>query len=153
MLPSLFFGFLIIVRVCSKSSCIPVNECSLRQIGFDFDMDTFDFDESLKNIPIPNREHYIKIFIAKINEFIERLRWKVWFKLNPKTKQEYFDNYGFKTARSAPQIKDLAPFENDVFSLVQNIEFDARARNTPFQKKLSAKVKEINKSEDVFPTS
>ena len=114
------------------------------------DMDIFDFDESLKNIPIPNREQYIKAFISKVNDFIERLRWTVWFFLNPKTKEDNFENYKFKTAKSAPLIKELVPFENDLFSLVQNIEFDGRTRNTPFQKKLTAKVKEINQSEDVF---
>ena len=43
----------------------------------------FDLPFSLKNIPIPNPDYYRKMLIARTEQFIERLRWKVNFYLNP----------------------------------------------------------------------
>ena len=43
----------------------------------------FDFPFSLKNIPIPKPDNYKKLLIAKTEDFIQRVRWKVFFFLNP----------------------------------------------------------------------
>ena len=36
----------------------------------------------LKNIPIPNKQHYLKSIIDKVESFITRLRWKACFSRN-----------------------------------------------------------------------
>ena len=112
-------------------------------------MNTFQFDHSLKNIPIPQREQYMKILFAKAALFIERLRWTVFFFLNPDAKVKDIPNtYGFNTSKSAPQSKELANFEKDFYDLITNVEFDNSKSH--FQKDLEKQVKRINKSDKVF---
>ena len=44
----------------------------------------FEFQHSLKNIPIPTIDNYLRLTITKTEEFIQRLRWKTFFFLKPK---------------------------------------------------------------------
>ena len=39
----------------------------------------FEFQHSLKNIPIPTIDNYLRLTITKTEEFIQRLRWKTLF--------------------------------------------------------------------------
>ena len=113
-------------------------------------MEKFVFPASLKNIPIPSREVYQKLILAKTCEFIERLRWKVFFFLNPKAKKsDVPETFGFKTSKSAPQSKEITAFEQDVLDLVTNVKFKSKPQSV-FQKELQGKVSEINKSDKVF---
>ena len=43
------------------------------------EMEKINFGYSLKNIPIPSSKQYLKCFIDKLNSFIRRVRWKVFF--------------------------------------------------------------------------
>ena len=110
----------------------------------------FHFNYSQKNIPVPNRDSYIKLLIAKTGDFIERLRWKAFFFLNPEaSKADIPNTFGFNTSRNAPLCKDISAFENALFDLVTNVKF----RNKPkddFQKDLQKKVSDIKKSDKVF---
>ena len=81
-------------------------------------MEKFEFKHSLKNIPIPTKDNYLKTLFAKTGDFVERLRWKVFFYLNPKAKQENIETYGFNTAKTAPPINELKDFEDDLYKLV-----------------------------------
>ena len=113
-------------------------------------MEKFVFLSSLMNIPTPPREAYHKLILTKTCEFIERLRWKVFFFLNPSAKKSDVPNtYGFKTSKSAPQSKELAGFEQDLFNLVTNVKFKNRPPSN-FQNELQEKVTEIKKSDKVF---
>ena len=42
-------------------------------------MEAKNLGSSLKNIPIPTKQHYLKSMIDKVESFIARLRWKVYF--------------------------------------------------------------------------
>ena len=114
----------------------------------------FEFPHSLKNIPVPKRDYYLKMMILKVEQFIERLRWKVCFFLNPPKERENDDDneeintFGFKTTKTAPQSKELTPFENELYLLIANIQFCNR--NNKFQSKLKTAIAEINKSEELF---
>ena len=113
-------------------------------------MEKFGFEFSLKNIPIPSRLYFSKLLIAKTSDFIERLRWKVFFHLNPDAKRkEVPESYGFNTARSAPKSNEVTDFENAVFDLVTNVEYRESPKSN-FQKNLDKKVQEINKSDKAF---
>ena len=93
-------------------------------------MEKFDFDFSLKNIPLPLRIYFSKLLIAKTCDFIERLRWKVFFFLNPDAKRkEVPESFGFNTTRSAPQSSELSDFESDLFDLVTNIKYRENHKN------------------------
>ena len=58
------------------------------------------------------------------------------------------ETYGFKTANQPKQISLLKPFEEDLINLVSKVEFNKKI--PPFQRKLIADARKINKSEKVF---
>ena len=89
------------------------------------------FDYSLKNIPIPEKDSYLKILIDKTQSFIQRLRWKVYWIRQPK-KPKKKETHGFKTDKCAPQDKELVKFENDLINMISNVEFKT-------EKKLNSK--------------
>ena len=109
----------------------------------------FEFSHSLKNIPIPHKDSYLKQLINKTEDFIQRLRWKAFFYLRkdeaPKTQK---NTYGFRTAKNAPQIPELTPFENDLSNMISNLEF--KNNTNKFQKDLSKEIKKVKKSKNVF---
>ena len=111
----------------------------------------FEFHHSLKNIPIPKRDYYLKVLIAKTEEFIQRLRWKVFYYLNPpRLDVDRPNRFGFKTTKTAPQNDDLTPFETELYELIANIKFDERKQNGRFQRELDRNIRDINKSEELF---
>ena len=112
-------------------------------------MELFRLYCSSKNIPIPQKPSYEKHLIAKACDFTERARWAGFFELNQDKKSELTNTYGFKTEKAAPFIKELAPFERDLFDLVTNIKYKPHSNNA-FQDKLSSIVRDINKSDKVF---
>ena len=42
-------------------------------------MERINFDYSLKNIPIPSNQSYLKTMIEKVEAFIKRICWKAYF--------------------------------------------------------------------------
>ena len=98
-------------------------------------MEKFNYTASLKNIPIPSKDHYTKQLMAKTEEFIQRIRWKAFFFLNPPDEPSTTNTYGFKTSKTAPQVKEILKFENDLYDVVTNIKLtDFRS---PFQHHLA----------------
>lgn len=111
-------------------------------------MEKFNYAHSLKNIPITSNEYYTKRLTAKTEEFIQRIRWKAFFHLNPTEDYTPKPTYGFRSTKTAPQIKELQNFENDLFHLVNNVQFTNF--RSPFQRKLTEDVKKINNSKNVL---
>ena len=107
-----------------------------------------NIDYSLKNIPIPSKDAYLKSLLSKTENFIQRLRWKAYFFLNPDQKKSDIKTFGFKTEKSAPQVRQLVNFESDLYSVIENLEFTNCQSN--FQKELKKDVKKINESKSVF---
>ena len=80
------------------------------------------FDYSLKNIPVPSKNSYLKSLIDKTQLFFQRIRWKVfWVTKEKDDSVDSKNTYGFKTEKSAPQHKELIRFENDVINLISNL--------------------------------
>ena len=108
-----------------------------------------DIPYSLKNIPIPNKDSYMKYLISKTESFIQNLRWKALFFLQPNKKEKsVLNTFGFKTEKSAPQIKDLIDFESELYSIIDKLEF--RNGKSNFQKQLNQDVRKINTSKNIF---
>ena len=112
-------------------------------------MERFNYMHSLKNIPTPTNALYSKQLIAKTEQFIQRLRWKAFFYLNPNDDRAPKNTYGFTTTKTAPQTKELHNFESDLYEMVNNVQFtDYRSK---FQRKLISDVKKINKKRQDLP--
>ena len=111
-------------------------------------MEKFNFDISLKNIPIPSKKVFIKQMISQTENFVSRIRWSTDAFLYPEKYQQKKTNYGFKSTYTAPVSTLLKPFEEDLYDLIANIEYNEY--RSAFQKKLDAAVSYINKSDKVF---
>ena len=109
------------------------------------------FDYSLKNIPVPSENTYLKSLVYECERFIQRIRWRAYFYLNGKPRTPKRETYGFNTPHNAPQCNQLVNFENDITHLISNLEY--RKVNNTFQQKLSADVRKINNSKNLFVTA
>ena len=103
-----------------------------------------NFDYSMKNIPIPSRKQYIRSLIIKIEDFIQRLRWKKIFFLKKENNNNKKETFGFRTMKNAPQCDELLGFEQDLNHLVANLEY--RNTTTNFQRKLKNDIRNIQTS-------
>ena len=68
-------------------------------------MEIKNFGYSLKNIPIPRKSNYLKCLTEKTENFIRRLRWKVYHfcKSNWQPVNESVNGYfGFQTLTTPP---------------------------------------------------
>ena len=87
---------------------------------------------SMKNIPIPPKQCYLKSMMEKGESFITRLRWKAHF-FDKKQHSVSNMNFGFKSNFTPPQHELLSPFESDLYDMIRSINFKS-VRND-FQKK------------------
>ena len=85
-------------------------------------METFNITYSKKNIPILSETEYKLKLIMKTENFLKRIRWKASAFLG-KLKSSDKDYYGFKTLKCPFSVKKLVPFENDMMSMIKNLEF------------------------------
>lgn len=111
-------------------------------------MEKINLGYSLKNIPIPNIDSYQKLLIGRTEDFIQKLRWRAFFFLNPNLDATQKETFGFKTSKTAPQIKELVPFESDLLTLVSKVKYNKH--RTDFQRKLKQDLRKINSSNKVF---
>ena len=118
-------------------------------------MEKINFGYSMKNIPIPPKNSYLKALIDKTESFLTRLRWKAIFFLNKKDNKEEKeeenlpnDSYNFKSEKVPPKVKELISFEEDVYKLISNIKFHNYTND--FQKQLNNDVNLIKRSNKVF---
>ena len=81
------------------------------------------------------------MIIQAADRFIQKIRWRTHFYLNPQDTPVHKENYGFKSIRAPPITNDLKPFEDGILNLVQNVEFSHISNN--FQKNLKKEVKNI----------
>ena len=78
---------------------------------------------------------------------MRRMRWKAVFFEHEKAGASKI-TYGFKTNKTPDKMELLTPFENDLYNLISNIQFNSR-HNT-FQWQLACDVKEISTSKNVL---
>ena len=114
-------------------------------------MDRTRFNYSMKNIPIPKKNNYIKILIEKVENVVKRMRWKAFF-FDKDTDQDNestdSNNYGFKSRKCPPQNEEMDKFQTDLLEMVRSIEF--RNVKDKFQDKLNEDINRINKSSKAF---
>ena len=111
-------------------------------------MQKVKFNYSLKNIPVPSKDSYLKILIHKTQKFIQRIRWKVFWITKDSENNDSKCTYGFNTEKCAPQCKELLNFESDVIDLISNLEF--KPEMSPFQHKLRKDTKTIRNRDKIM---
>ena len=113
-------------------------------------MERVSFNYSMKNIPIPSKNTYLKNLIFKLESFIKRIRWKAYFfdKSNEINDAATVNNFGFKSVLTPPKNEHLNTFEEDLHDLVRTIEF--KRANTVFQDQLNKDINMINKDQLLF---
>ena len=106
---------------------------------------------SLKNIPIPPNELYMKRLIEMSESVMKRMRWRAFFYLGNEDEgdeQEDRKHYGFNSRRCPPQIDELKSFEDDMVKLIGNVQF--RRPHDSFQRALQKDTTFIKGSQDIF---
>ena len=82
-------------------------------------MRQFRFEYSLKNIPIPSRDNYLRNLIEKVESVLKHMRWKVHFFLKGEKNQENTNHFGLSSNKTPPTILELKPFEEDILKLLE----------------------------------
>ena len=112
-------------------------------------MEKVNFGYSLKNIPIPKREPYMKSMIDKTHKFLKRMRWRAYFFDNPTTGNHQRENFGFTSEKSPPIVKDTLPFEADMYELIKNIQYKQHYSSN-LQQKINSDIRSMRKSNNLF---
>ena len=110
--------------------------CIANIIDITRNMKIKNFGYSLKNIPIPTKSNYLKRLTDKTENFIRKLTWKAYHfcKRNSQPLNESENGYfEFKTLTTPPPNAHLNAFENDLYDLIQKVEF-TNVQNTLQQK-------------------
>ena len=106
-------------------------------------MENLQLHYSKKNIPIPSETSYKLQLMDKIEQMIKRMRWKLFFYINPSS-ENMQQTYRLKTLNYAPKIKEMVLFEWDLSDLVNKIK--VRRVSSNFQNQLKEGTKAIKKS-------
>ena len=100
-------------------------------------MDAFHVAHSLKNIPIAKDNDFSTILLAKTEDFLRRIRWKMYFHKNPNENTSSKNNYGFKSEVTPPPDDDLSGFEADLMHMAANVKFRKIEKcSNPLQKSM-----------------
>ena len=107
-------------------------------------MERVNYNYSLKNIPVPNNNSYLKNMISKVEALVRSMRWKAYFHDHTDIANTGKNNFGFKSAKAPPQNQLLIPFESDIYELIRTIEF--KPVQNQFQKQLKRDIRELKQS-------
>ena len=111
-------------------------------------MRQFRLDYSLKNIPLPTQDAYLKNLVEKVESVTKRMRWKAHFFLKGEKNNDKNKLFDLASNKTPPTILEMKPFEDDLINLIENVKFWP-IRNH-FQKSLANDLKKINSSSNVF---
>ena len=106
-------------------------------------MERFNLEYTKKNIPIPSKQEYELLIVAKTEALIKRMRWKAMLELGllqPSDKK----TFGFRTRNCPPVVKEMKDFEIGLWNLVNNIEF--RHTTNDFQDRMKQDIRNIKQS-------
>ena len=79
-------------------------------------MEKLQLHYSQKGIPIQLERSYKLQLIDKIDQVIERMRWKAFFYMNRSENTQ--ETYGLKSLNCPPKIIEIVPFKKDLWNLV-----------------------------------
>ena len=105
-------------------------------------MEKLQLRYSPKNIPIPSERSYKLQLMDKIDQVIKRMRWKAFFYTN--RTEDTKETCGLKSLNCPPKIKEMEPFENDLWNLVDKLKF--RKTKSNFERQLNEDIRVIKQS-------
>ena len=111
-------------------------------------MEAQNLGYSTKNIPIGTSKQYKIRLMEKIESLARRMRWKVFFAEHKADKEKMKETYGFKSNKTPPANEFLQPFEDDLFNIVNTVEF--RIVNCTFQGKLKKDISKLKESNRIL---
>ena len=86
-------------------------------------MERIYVNHSLRNIPLPRNSDFSECLLAKTEEFLKRMRWKLYFHKNPSENTNCKNTFGFKSGVTPPPDDDLDSFESDMMHMAANVKF------------------------------
>ena len=113
-------------------------------------MTRFNLGYSLRNIPVPTKNSYLKSLIAQTESFIKRIRWRVfWYEASGNqdeqlTQEVQPNKFGLKSNNSPPPNHALTNFENEIYKLISSIKF--RKEQNDFQEKMARDLDSLKSS-------
>jgi hypothetical protein len=110
-------------------------------------MERVNLGYSTKNIPFTDQRNYKIQLIEKVEALIRRMRWKATFFLSrPQEEDEpiKIENYGLKSLKCPPVVKELSQFEYELLQLAKDVKF--RNIKNSFQTRLKEDAKSIRNS-------
>ena len=114
-------------------------------------------NHSLKDIPLPTLNEYLENLVDQISKFMRRLKWSLYFKLNPDIKPEQKETYGFKSRNAPPQFNSqnfgehfaaLKAFEDSVYALPRHVKL--KHYSCEYQDKLRDTIRRIDECKNVI---
>ena len=108
----------------------------------------FTFDYSLKNIPNASKSQIQKLLVDSIENFINRMRWKLFWMKSPPVNNNRKETFGFKSSHKAPSDPDLKKFEEDLIKMVPELEM--KKANNSLQDQLKVDMHRIKEKKEVI---
>ena len=111
-------------------------------------MEKINFNQSLKNIPIPSKSSYQLKLFDKIESVIKHIRWKAHFFMSSNVIECDKESFGFKSKNCPAQIKELEAFKKDLLDIIKSIKI--RNINNKFQNLMKADITKVKTLPNVF---
>ena len=100
------------------------------------DMEPIQLQYSFKNIRNGSKHEYLCKLYEQTSKFVNRIRWKAyWYRKGNDVSKPDERKRIFPSNFSAPSDEGLNAFENDLYSIIDNIEF--RRHSNPLTEKMS----------------
>lgn len=109
-------------------------------------MEQYTLNYSTKNIPTPSNQLYTRILLTKIEDVIQRMRWKVINETN--IQENVKNNFGLKSIKYPSKVEELENFEKDLLDIIAKLEF--KHRSNQFQKTMTADIKKIKRENETI---
>ena len=87
--------------------------------------------------------------MGKVENLVRRMRWKAYFfEKDIPSSDDTTAKFGFKSNKASPQNEHLKPFENDLYNMIQTIEF--KPIHNPLQRKMKKDLLDIRSSDNML---
>ena len=114
----------------------------------------YNLGYSLKNIPIPPQNTYLKKLIEQTENFLKRLRWRVFYYTSNNgsnetpTEVNNRETYGFKSQKTPAQNSLLLNFESDIYNMISSVKF--RHAQNEFQNQMKQDIKMLKSGGNII---